>query len=421
MEKLLHAQFPKASEDIMEIAEGAKKTLFERTGAGSKMTEWIDWPQTFIESVEYEYMKKIAGIIRKRDTAVVVIGIGGSYLGTRAVLESEYGQYYNELAKGEGPLIYFTGNELSPDGLQAIGELLEYEDFSIVYVSKSGGTIEPALAFRYFYGMLKEKYGSEEYADDRVIAITGKEGILHDLAEKHSWRMFSIPEGIGGRYSVLTPVGLFPLAILGIDTDELLKGAIEAMKPEGVQQAEAYAMYRMSQYWHGMCNVECLAVNSQRLQYFGEWFKQLFAESEGKDESGIYPTSAIFPTDLHSIGQYLQEGTRDLMFETQVIREFNRTISIPEGDSEDGLDKYMSKSFNNAADAAMEGAAAAHEDGGMAIAKIYVGSSIQAFGYLLQFMMTACGISAYMLGVNPFDQPGVEQHKREMKKRLSEM
>lgn len=419
MEKLLHTRFPKAVDCTIQVSEEAKKTLFERTGAGSEMTEWIDWPEKFIESAEYGLMKSVANMVRERDTAIVVIGIGGSYLGTRAVLESEYGQYYNELT--DGPKIYFAGNELAPDGLKTIDELLEYEDFSIIYISKSGGTIEPALAFRHFYEKLKEKYGDEEFADDRVIAITGKSGILHNLAEKHSWRMFAVPEGIGGRYSVLTPVGLLPLAIVGIDTDALLEGAMEAMKPEGVQQAQEYATYRMSQYWHETCNVECLAVNSQRLQYFGEWYKQLFAESEGKEERGIYPTSAIFPTDLHSIGQYLQEGTRDLMFETQVIREFNLTISIPEGDSEDGLDKYLGKTFNNAANAAMEGAAAAHEDGGMSIAKIYVGSSIKAFGYLLQFMMTACGVSAYMLGVNPFDQPGVEQHKREMKKRLSEM
>lgn len=413
---LLQTHFVQPPEEIMEEARISKQTLFDRTGEGAEMTDWLDWPEKFIISDEYKRLKETAKMIRGRDSAVIVIGIGGSYLGARAVIESEYGSYYNELT--DGPRIYFAGNDLSTDGMKAISDLIEYAEYSIIYISKSGGTIEPALAFRYFYNKLVEDYGQKN-ADERVIAITGKSGILHNLAEAHNWQTFAVPEGIGGRYSVLTPVGMLPIAIAGIDTDALLEGAKEAMTPEGIDFATDYAMHRMTQYSYAGCKVEFLAVNSQRMQYFGEWFKQLFAESEGKDEKGIFPTSGIFPTDLHSVGQYLQSGTKNLIFETQVIRMFNNRIDIPEGDASDGLDKYLGKTINDAANAAMEGAGIAHKDGGMCVGKIYVGNSTKAFGYLLQVMMTACGISAYMLGVNPFDQPGVEQHKIAMKKTLS--
>jgi len=417
MEKLLHTQFPETCQGFMEEAEDAKNVLFERTGAGAEMTDWLDWPAKFFESEEYARLRATAVEIRERDDAVVVIGIGGSYLGARAVIEAEKGPYHNEFCYG--PSIYFAGSDLSTDELDDIATLVEDTSFSIIYISKSGGTIEPALAFRYFYKFLKDRFGDEE-ANNRVIAITGKSGILHNLAEKNNWKTFAVPEGIGGRYSVLTPVGMLPIAIAGIDTDALLEGAIEATKPEAIQQATQYASFRAYMEYEKCCEVEFLAVNSKRLQFFGEWYKQLFAESEGKEGKGVFPTSGIFPTDLHSVGQYLQDGMRDLIFETQVIREFKYKIGIPEGDADDGLDKYMGKTINDAANAAMTGAAIAHEDGGMAVGKIYVDSSTQALGYLLQFMMTACPISGYMHRINPFDQPGVEQHKVAMKKTLSE-
>lgn len=416
MEKLLRTEFYHSPRDIGRLGEHAKKTLFERIGAGSEMTEWLEWPEKYLESYEYGALKIAAQEIRNRDDAVVVIGIGGSYLGAKAVIEAEKGQYHNEITRN--PRIYFAGSDLSPDELNDIRRCLELTIFSIIYISKSGGTIEPALSFRYFYNMLKEEYGEDE-ANERVIAITGQKGILHDLAEKNEWQTFDVPEGIGGRYSVFSPVGLLPIAIAGVDTDELLKGAIEAMKPEGVQQAVNYAVFRGQMDIYAGCKVEFLAVNSKRLQYFGEWYKQLFAESEGKNGKGIFPTSGIFPTDLHSVGQYLQDGTRNLIFETQIIREFKNNICIPEGDSDDGLNKYLGKTINDAADAAMTGAAIAHENGCMPVGKIYVDSSTKALGYLLQFMMTACPISGYMININPFDQPGVEQHKAAMKEILS--
>lgn len=411
----LQTQFPKSDSSI--ISDHAKQKLFNRTGVGAEMTDWLDWPSNYIRSEEYANLKKVARRIRGNSTVVIVIGIGGSYLGTRAVIESQYGSYYNEFNTQNSTKIYFAGNELSPDNLKDIEDLISGENYSIIYISKSGGTIEPAMTFRFFYDRLVEDYNQED-ADKRVYAITGKSGILRKLAKKHKWQTFDVPEGIGGRYSVLTPVGLLPIAIAGIDTDALLEGAIQAMKPEGIEKANEYALYRMKQYYSGR-KVEYLAVNCQRLQYFGEWFKQLFAESEGKDGRGVFPTSGIFPTDLHSVGQYLQSGTKGLIFETQIIRKSENYILIPFGDSEDGLDKYLSKSFEDAQRAAMEGAAIAHTNGGMPVGKIFVGKTIKDFGYLLQFMMIACGISAYMLGVNPFNQPGVEQHKTAMKEILS--
>lgn len=418
MKKLLYTQFPEVSNTALQAAEDAKNVLFGRTGAGAKMTDWLDWPKKFYESEEYSQLLATTYEIRNRDSAVIVIGIGGSYLGARAVIEAELGHYYNDFAY---PCIYFAGSDMSTDEMEDIGMLVKDTSFSIVYISKSGGTIEPAIAFRYFYGILRGQYGEKE-ANRRVIAITGQNGILSNLANKNGWKTFSVPEGIGGRYSVLTPVGMLPISIADISTDWLLEGAIEATKPEAIQMAMQYAAFRYQmEYETDNCKVEFLAVNSKRLQFFGEWYKQLFAESEGKDGKGIFPTSGIFPTDLHSVGQFLQDGTRGLIFETQLIREYNTEIQIPKGDKDDGLDRYRGKTINDAADAAMMGAAIAHSNGGMPVGKIFVDSSTKALGYLLQFMMTACPISGYMHNINPFNQPGVEQHKIAMKQTLSEM
>lgn len=419
MEKLLYTQFPEVSDTALQLAEEAKGVLFGRTGAGAKMTDWLDWPKKFYESAEYSRLLSTAWEISKRDSAVVVIGIGGSYLGAKAVIEAELGHYYNDFVY---PNIYFVGSDMSTDEMEDIGMLVKYTSFSIIYISKSGGTIEPAIAFRYFYGILRRRFGEME-ANHRVIAITGQNGILRNLANKNGWNTFSVPEGIGGRYSVLTPVGMLPICIANINTDRLLEGAIEATEPEAIQMAMQYAAFRYQmEHEPNNCKVEFLAVNSKSLQFFGEWYKQLFAESEGKEGKGIFPTSGIFPTDLHSVGQFLQDGTRGLIFETQLIREYKKEIKIPEVDGmDDGLDKYLGKTVNNAADAAMMGAAIAHSNGGMPIGKIFVGNSTKALGYLLQFMMTACPISGYMHNINPFNQPGVEQHKVAMKQTLSEM
>ena len=334
MKKLLHMQLPETYKWFLEEAEEAKNVLMERTGTGAEMTDWLDWPTKFFESEEYARLRATAVEISERDDAVVVIGIGGSYLGARAVIEAELGAYHNEFCGG--PSIYFAGSDLSTDEILDIATLVEDTSFSIIYISKSGGTIEPALAFRYFYKLLKDQFGEKE-ANNRVIAITGKSGILHNLAEKNNWKTFAVPEGIGGRYSVLTPVGMLPIAIAGIDTDALLEGAIEATKSEAIQQAVEYASFRAYMEFEKCCEVEFLAVNSKRLQLFGEWYKQLFAESEGKEGKGVFPTSGIFPTDLHSVGQYLQEGMRNLIFETQIIRDFKHNLWISEGDAEEAV------------------------------------------------------------------------------------
>lgn len=394
--------------------ESAYKTLIDKdTGASAEMRGWMNWPEKYLNSEEYVRLKNTAEFIRRNNNAVVVIGIGGSYLTPEAVLNCLYGKYHNRFATTE---VYFAGNDLSPDLLDDLRSILEdMSEWSIVYVSKSGGTIEPALAFRVLWQELVNKYG--EAADKHIYAVTDAEkGILKNLANEHGWESFVIPDDIGGRYSAFTACGLLPLAIGGIETDDLLYGALDAVYDFSLYGfAAEYAKWRYSQHIEGRRFVEFYAANTPDLTFLSEWLKQLFGESEGKDGKGILPTSGVFPRDLHSLGQFLQEGTRGIIFETFIIKEFFNAVVIPKSYLNDNLDKFEGKTFSQASAAAMDGAFRAHSAGGNPCGKIKFGSELEDLGYMMQSMFYACALYSYMLGVNPFNQPGVEQHKAQMK------
>lgn len=399
----------------------AYNTLYDGTGAGSEMRGWLTWPKEYLHSAEYAELKRTAKEIQDKSDVVIVIGIGGSYLTPRSIINSEYGDSFNELAYKEGlPKIYFAGRDLSPDHLNQIVEMVSEMDWSVIYISKSGGTIEPGLSFHALWELLYAKYGEE--ANQRVYAVTdASKGTLKNMANDGNWKPFVIPDDIGGRYSGFTACGLLPLAVAGIDTDKLLEGAIAGMNdcyrnPDSF--AGQYAESRYYNYEENKNRVEIFAINTPFLFYFCEWLKQLFGESEGKDGKGIYPSSIIIPTDLHSLGQFVQEGTRGLMCQLFIEREFKTTFKIPESNLKDNLDKYQCKDFAQAAAAAMDGAYKAHTAGGNPCGKIRVGSTLEDMGYLMQSMFVACAVYCYMLGVNPFNQPGVEAHKINMRSSL---
>lgn len=396
----------------------AYNTLYDGTGAGSEMRGWLTWPGEYIESEEYKILKDAAKEIQGKSDAVIVIGIGGSYLTPRCIINSEYGDAYNELCYKEAlPKMYFAGRDLSPDHLNQIVEQVSEIDWSIIYISKSGGTIEPGLAFHALWNLLYAKYGEE--ANDRVYAVTdASKGILKGMAIEGCWPSFVIPDDIGGRYSGFTACGLLPLAVAGVDTDKLLVGAIDAVNdcyynPDSF--AAKYAENRYYNYEKNKNRVEIFSVNTPFLQYFCEWLRQLFAESEGKDGKGMYPSYTIIPTDLHSVGQYEQEGTRGLLCKTFIEREFKTSYEIPENDLKDNLYEREGKDFAQAAAAAMDGAFKAHTAGGITCGTIKLGSCLEDLGYLMQSMFVSCAVYCYMLGVNPFNQPGVEAHKVNMK------
>lgn len=417
--------FPGIGKDSLYYKERceAYKVLYDRTGAGNEMTDWLTWPKEYIVSDEYKKLKKISEEIQKKSDAVIVMGIGGSYLTPKMVIESQYGEFYNENAQKNGlPKIYFAGCDENSDRINAILNQLNGLNWSIIYISKSGGTIEPAIAFRVFWDKLYKQYGNEAHA--RVYAVTDSEkGILKGRANEYGWESFVIPDGIGGRYSGLTACGLLPIAVAGIDTDQLLEGAIEAMEdcennPDSL--AGRYAEWRYTNYIDGYAN-ELLANMDPNMMYFGEWWKQLFGESEGKDGEGIYPTSAVFSTDLHSLGQYLQDGQKGLIFETFLSRESKTRLDIPASDLKDSLDDYEGISFEDVTEACRQGSSTAHSKGGNPCGDIYMKNTLYDMGYLMYTMFVACSDYCYMIGVNPFNQPGVEFHKTETKKILLTM
>lgn len=409
--------FPIPSDEFHEKMVQAYNTLYDGTGEGSEMRGWINWPKEYYVSEEYKTLKSTAKEIQEKSDVVIVIGIGGSYLTPQMIIHSEYGDAYNELASKNGvPKIYFAGRDLSPDHLNQIIEMVSGVNWSIIYISKSGGTIEPALSFRVLWKYLYAQYGEE--ANQRVYAVTdSSKGILKGMANEHCWKSFIIPDDIGGRYSGFTACGLLPIAVAGINTDMLLKGAIDAVNDcdhNPSSFAAKYAGWRYHNYIEASC-VEVYAVNTPFLSYFAEWLKQLFGESEGKDGKGLFPASITIPTDLHSLGQYLQDGLRDLICETFIEREFKGNIEIPKIKLNDNLESFAGKTFKQAAAAAMDGAYKAHSEGGNPCSNIYVGASLEDMGYLMQSMFVACAVSAYMIDVNPFNQPGVEAHKINMK------
>lgn len=393
--------------------------LLHKTGDPKEMVGWLNYPDEYVLSKEFCDMCDAAYRIRKRDDAVVFVGIGGSYLTGKMLLSEFYGEAYNSKLKTE---IYFSGNELSPEPLLDLQVILaSKENWSIVYISKSGGTTEPAWSFRTLYLWLVAKYGKEE-ANKHIYTITDPDsGTLRNMTTEYGWENFAIPKNIGGRYSGLTPVGLLCAEIAGIGADNLLAGAIAATKDcceNDSAFAFQYAAWRTTLYGMGY-STELLAVNSADMGWFGEWWKQLYGESDGKENGGLFPASIVISRDLHSMGQYAQDGQKNFMGETFLYRTFVTDVVLPDVDLNDGLKKYVGKTFTEAANAAMDSAFKAHSEGGNACAKIFMGNTAYVMGAMMQYMFISCALGGLARGINPFDQPGVEQYKKYMKEILS--
>lgn len=405
-------------EPVVRIAH---EQLHQGTGAGANYLGWLSLPDQR-DSKEWEELRQTAAEVRSNGDALVVIGIGGSYLGARAAWEMLGHSFYNQLStdRRQGPEIYFAGHHLSPVYMVHLLQHLEGKRVWINMISKSGTTTEPAIAFRIIRDWMEKQVGKAE-AKRRIIATTDShKGALKQLAKDEGFRTFVIPDNVGGRYSVLTPVGLLPMAVAGIDVDEVMEGAQEACHRYGnpsltENPAYQYAGLRNLLYRKGK-TTELLVHYEPHLHSFAEWWKQLYGESEGKDHTGIFPASVQFTTDLHSMGQYIQEGRRNL-FETVLrFRQPQLDITIPTGDQNgDGLDYLAGKTLDFVNRQACQGTLLAHTDGGVPnILLTLPEMTPHTFGHMIYFFEKACGISGYLSGVNPFDQPGVEAYKKNM-------
>ncbi|WP_139492366.1 glucose-6-phosphate isomerase [Brevibacillus dissolubilis] len=399
----------------------AHDMLHEKTGPGNDYVGWVDLPATY-DKDEYARIKKAAEKIKSDSDVLLVIGIGGSYLGAKAAIDMLGHTFYNVLPKDKRktPEIYFVGNNISPVYLTHLLQVIEGKEVSVNVISKSGTTTEPAVAFRIFRDYLEKKYGKEE-ARKRIYATTDKErGALKQLATEEGYESFVIPDDVGGRYSVLTAVGLLPIAVSGADIDALMKGADDAREAfSNSNLAEnpcyQYAAVRNALYRKGK-NIELLVSYEPQFRFFQEWWKQLYGESEGKDAKGIFPASVEFSADLHSMGQYIQDGMR-VLFETviSVDKPANDIIIEEDPANLDGLNFLAGKGMDFVNKKAMEGTLLAHLDGGVPNLVIEMPEiSPYTLGALIYFFEKACGISGYLLGVNPFDQPGVEAYKKNM-------
>lgn len=406
---------------LQDAVKVAHHSIHEKTGAGNDFLGWVELPTEY-DKEEFSRIQKCAEKIKSDSDILLVVGIGGSYLGARAAIEVLSHSFANSLSKQQrqSPQVVFVGNNISSTYMKDLIDLLEGKDFSINVISKSGTTTEPALAFRIFRKLLEEKYGKDE-SRKRIYATTDKErGALKTLATEEGYESFIIPDDVGGRYSVLTAVGLLPIAVSGADIEAMMNGAAQASEDFSVSElndnpAYQYAAVRNALYNKGK-TIEILVNYEPGLQYFSEWWKQLFGESEGKDQKGIYPSSANFSTDLHSLGQYIQEGRRDL-FETVLNVEKSRhelTIEKEENDL-DGLNYLAGETVDFVNKRAFEGTMLAHTDGGVPNLIVNIPElNAYTFGYLVYFFEKACAMSGYLLGVNPFDQPGVEEYKVNM-------
>ncbi len=404
-----------------DIAQNAKKHLVNKTGAGSEFTGWVDLPINY-DKKEFNRILKAADKIKENSEVFIVIGIGGSYLGARAAIEFLRHGFYNNISKDERktPEIYFVGNNISSNYITHLNDVIGDRDFSINMISKSGTTTEPAIAFRVFKKKLIEKYGKEE-ARNRIFVTTDKEkGALKSLATEENYESFIVPDDIGGRFSVLTAVGLLPIAVSGADILKLMEGAAsmrEVCINNSFEDNEAlkYAALRNILLRKGK-TIEVLANYEPSLQYVSEWWKQLYGESEGKDGKGIYPASVNLTADLHSMGQFIQDGQRTL-FETVLnVENSSCKIIIEEEDVDlDGLNYLAGKSVDFVNKNAMKGTILAHTDGAVPNILINIPEQNEYYlGQLFYFFEFACGVSGYVLGVNPFDQPGVESYKSNM-------
>ena len=406
---------------IKPYVELANEVLTSKSGAGSDFLGWVDLPENYDKN-EFARIKKAAEKIKNDSEVLIVIGIGGSYLGAKAAIEFLSHSFYNNLPKDKRktPEIYFAGTNMSGVYLQHLIEVVGDRDFSVNVISKSGTTTEPAIAFRVFKKMLEEKYGKEEAAK-RIYATTDKEkGALKTLATAEGYETFVVPDNVGGRFSVLTAVGLLPIAAAGINIDDLMAGAKDAMndfanKNMDENQALQYAAVRNILHRKGK-DLELMVNYEPRVHYLAEWWKQLFGESEGKDGKGLYPTSADFSADLHSLGQYIQEGKR-LFFETVVSIGKPEVEFVIESDKDnlDGLNFIAGKTLDYVNKKATDGVILAHIDGNVPNLGVNIPEATPYhLGYTFYFFEKACGVSGYLLGVNPFDQPGVEAYKKNM-------
>ena len=408
--------------DIKAIAPKAVKamdTLMSKTGEGNDFLGWIDLPTNY-DKEEFDRIKKSAEYIKKNADVLIVIGIGGSYLGARAVVEAVKSYNYNLLAK-DTPQIYFIGNSISPSSLNEIVSLCDGKDVCVNVISKSGTTTEPAIAFRVFRELINSRYSKEEAAKRIFCTTDAHKGTLKELADKEGYETFVVPDDVGGRFSVLTAVGLLPIAVAGIDIDALMLGARNAQNElcdTDIEKNPAlkYAAVRNCFYNKGK-KMECFVSYEPNMTMFNEWLKQLFGESEGKDGKGLFPVSCVFSTDLHSLGQYIQESGSDKMFET--IVKFNNCLNdyvIDEQEGNiDGLNFLAGEKMSVVNDKARLGTLLAHTEGGVGNLIVEVEKlGAEEIGYLIYFFEKACAISGYILGVNPFNQPGVESYKKNM-------
>ena len=417
------AQFVSAADidNIKAETIAAKDVLVGRTGAGNDFLGWIDLPVNY-DKEEFARIKASAAKIQSDSDVLIVIGIGGSYLGARAAIEFLRHGFYNNITKDERktPEIYYVGNNISSTYIAGLIDVVGDRDFSVNIISKSGTTTEPAIAFRIFKEMLEKKYGKDEAAK-RIYATTDKaKGALKNLSDAEGYETFVVPDDVGGRYSVLTAVGLLPIAVSGADIDKLMQGAAEGRKlalESSFEDNDAmkYAAVRNILHRQGK-SIEIAANYEPSLHYVSEWWKQLFGESEGKDNKGIFPTACDYTTDLHSMGQFIQEGSR-LMFETVMNVEKPKCelyIGLEDSDL-DGLNYLAGKSIDFANKCAMNGVVVAHTDGNVPNLMVNIPEQNEFYlGELFYFYEFACGVSGYILGVNPFNQPGVESYKKNM-------
>ena len=399
-----------------ERLKQAATWISTHTGPGGDFTGWIHYPREY-DKEEFARLQAASKKIQQQSQVLVVVGIGGSYLGARAVIELIQSPNYN-LKQKDTPDVYFAGNGLSTDALLETIELIGDRDFSVNVISKSGTTTEPAVAFRIFKAMLEKKYGKEG-AKDRIYVTTDKaKGALKGLADREGYQEFVVPDAIGGRFSVLTPVGILPIATAGVDVEALMAGAAQAMEelstPGMDNPVWQYAAARQALYDQGK-KIELLVGCEPCFRFFAEWWKQLYGESQGKEHKGLFPASVEFTADLHSMGQYIQEGER-LMFETVVQFAPRGNITIPnDPENVDGLNFLSGKSLSFVAQQAMQGIILAHVSGGVPNIRIQMPQiSAQSVGYLIYFFELACGLSGHLLQINPFNQPGVEAYKNNM-------
>ena len=408
-------------EYMQEMVTAAHEKLHNKTGAGNDFLGWIDLPVNY-DKDEFERIKNAAERIKNNSEVLVVIGIGGSYLGARAAIEMLSHNFQNVLdsSKRKTPQIFFVGNNISSTYMADLLEAVEGKDISVNVISKSGTTTEPAIAFRIFKSYLEKKYGKEE-AKNRIFATTDKaKGALKSLADAEGYETFVVPDDVGGRFSVLTAVGLLPIAVAGINIDEMMSGAADAREEFSNPSLEENACYRYAAARNALYNkgkgIEILVNYEPCLHYFNEWWKQLYGESEGKDNKGLFPAAVDFSTDLHSMGQYIQEGRRNLIETVLNVEKAKKTILIEEtAEDGDGLNFLAGKDMDFVNKKAFQGTLLAHNDGGVPNMVLNIPElSAYYFGQLVYFFEKACGISGYLLGVNPFDQPGVEAYKKNM-------